>query len=74
MDSGPIGKTLIILGVALVLCGAFLAWGPRLPFLGRLPGDIRVEKPGGSFYFPLTTCLLLSALGSIALWLLQRRP
>jgi hypothetical protein len=72
MDSGQIGKTLILLGAALVLGGAFLAWGPRVPFLGRLPGDIRVEKPGGSFYFPLTTCLLLSALGSFVLWLLQR--
>jgi len=66
------GKSLIILGVFLVVAGLFLSYGGKLPWLGRLPGDIRIEREGFSFYFPLGTCLLVSALISFLFWLFRR--
>ena len=67
-----LGKLLVGLGVALAVVGFFLwKWSDRIP-LGRLPGDFYVQKPHMSFYFPLTTCLLLSALLTLVLWLLRR--
>jgi len=64
-------RFLITLGVILVVAG--LAW-PLLAKLGlgRLPGDIHVERGGFSFYFPITTGLLISALVSLILWLLRK--
>jgi Protein of unknown function (DUF2905) len=64
---------LIITGLILVAVGLVVSFGGRLPIhLGRLPGDIRIEGKNSSFYFPLTTCLLLSALASVVLWILRR--
>ena len=58
----------------LVLAGVAVTFADRLPFnLGRLPGDIAIEGRKGSFYFPVTTCLLLSALLTLVGWLLNRR-
>lgn len=67
-----LGKLLVILGLSMAGVGLFL-WklSGKLP-LGRLPGDIAIEKPGFSFYFPLGTCLLLSALLTLLLWLFRR--
>jgi hypothetical protein len=69
----PLGRTLIILGLVLVAVGvvATLVGRPPIPF-GRLPGDIRIHGKNSSFYFPLTTCLILSAAASLAMWLLRR--
>ena len=68
-----IGRLLIVFGLVLVAVGLFLTFAGRLPLrLGRLPGDIYTQGRGGSFYFPLTTCLLLSALFSLVLWLFRR--
>lgn len=67
-----LGKLLVILGLVLTGVGFFLwKFSGKLP-LGRLPGDIAIEKPGFSFYFPLGTCLLLSALLTLVLWLFRR--
>lgn len=63
---------LVAVGLVLVLAGAALTLGPRAPWLGRLPGDILIERPGFRFYFPLSTCLLLSLLVTGVLWLLRR--
>ena len=62
---------LVILGLALVLLG--LGWPliERLG-LGRLPGDFRIEREGFSFYFPLTTSIIVSAIASLVIWLLRR--
>jgi hypothetical protein len=68
----PVGKLLIILGLALVACGLLLTFAGKIPLLGKLPGDIRIEREHGSFYFPLGTCLLLSLLLSLLLWLFRR--
>ncbi|MDZ7825030.1 MAG: DUF2905 domain-containing protein [Gammaproteobacteria bacterium] len=68
------GKLLIAIGVVLVVTGAVITWAPWLvSWFGRLPGDIRIERPGGSFYFPITSMLLLSVVLSIALGLFLRR-
>ena len=67
------GRTLIVAGVVLILLGVFVSWGPRMPFrLGRLPGDFSYEGKNGSFYFPLATCIVLSVVLSLIMWLLRR--
>ena len=69
-----IGRTLIFAGVLLMVIGLLFLAGDRLPIrLGRLPGDIALRGRHGVFYFPLTTCILLSAILSLVLWLFQRR-
>jgi len=65
-------RLLIFLGLGLVVIGTLWPWLSKLP-LGRLPGDIRMERPNGSFYFPLATSLLVSALVSLVMYLLSRR-
>lgn len=70
--SNDLGRALIILGLLLLGIGLFLSYGGKLNFLGRLPGDIRVEKENFSFFFPLGTCLLFSLLFSLLLWLFKR--
>ncbi|UYZ64716.1 DUF2905 domain-containing protein [Hymenobacter weizhouensis] len=68
------GKLLVLLGLLLVALGAFL-WlggGSLFSWFGRLPGDIRVERPGFRFYAPLASMLLVSLLLSAVLWLVRR--
>jgi len=67
-----LGRALISLGLLLVGIGLFLSYGGKFNFLGRLPGDIRVEKENFSFFFPLGTCLLISLFFSLLLWLFKR--
>ena len=67
-----LGRALIILGLLLVGIGLFLSYCGKFNFLGRLPGDIRVEKENFSFFFPLGTCLLISLFFSLLLWLFKR--
>jgi hypothetical protein len=69
----PVGRLLIILGLVLIVAGIVVTLAGRLPIrLGHLPGDIRIQGKNSSFYFPLTTCLLLSAFLSLVLWILRR--
>lgn len=67
-----LGKTLIIAGLLLVLVGLLITLAPRLPWLGRLPGDIVIKRENFSFYMPLATSLLLSLLFSLIAWLFRR--
>ena len=67
-----IGRILVVAGLALAAAGALLWSGIGRGWLGRLPGDIHYSKGNGSFYFPITTCLLLSLLLSFILWLLRK--
>ena len=69
---GDIGRLLIIAGAVLFIVGAFFALGGRLPFLGRLPGDISFKSGNVQVYFPLVTCLLLSAVLTLVLNLFFR--
>jgi len=68
-----LGRMLVILGVVLVAVGGVLWLGGRVPFLGRLPGDIHVERGSWSFYFPLTTSIILSIVLTLVLALFSRR-
>lgn len=72
MTPMPPGKLLILLGVLLVIAGLLVTYGGKIPFFGKLPGDIRIERENFSFYFPLTTGLLLSVLISLLRWLFKR--
>jgi hypothetical protein len=68
-----LGRLLIAMGLVLVAAGVLVTLAGRLPFqLGRLPGDIRIQGRGFGFYFPLTTCILLSGALTLVLWLLRR--
>ncbi len=64
-------RTLVVIGAACLVLGLGWSWFRHVP-LFRLPGDIVIERPGLRFFFPITTMLLLSALISLASWLLRR--
>lgn len=64
-------KTLIVLGITIVLAGLFWPWLSKVPF-GRLPGDIIVDKPGFKLFFPITSMLLVSGLVSLIMWLFRK--
>jgi hypothetical protein len=65
------GRFLILAGVLLLLAGLAWPWLSRLP-IGRLPGDIVIDRPGVRVYLPLMSCLLVSAAVSLIAWLLRR--
>jgi hypothetical protein len=68
-----LGRVLIMLGVALIVMGVLVTFAGRLPFRpGRLPGDIYIQGKHSSFYFPLATCLVLSVLFAVLMWLFRR--
>jgi len=69
-----VGRTLIVLGVLFVITGLALEFAPRLPFrIGRLPGDIYFHRGNTTFYFPIVTCVLVSVLLTLVLWIFNRR-
>jgi hypothetical protein len=67
------GKILIITGAVIVVIGAIMMLSGKLPWIGRLPGDIMVQKKSFTFYFPIATCILLSIIISIIFWLIGRK-
>ena len=64
-------RVLIAVGLLLLVAGLLWPWLSKLG-LGRLPGDIRIETEGGGFYFPIVTCLVISIVLSLVLWLFRR--
>lgn len=68
-----IAKILIIFGIVLILTGIILQFVPKIPWLGRLPGDIYIKKENFTFYFPLSTCIIISIIISLILYLLGKR-
>lgn len=66
------GKGLIVLGLLLVVLGLVFTLGGKLPWLGHLPGDIYIQKGNFTFYLPLATCLLISLVLTLVLYLLKR--
>jgi hypothetical protein len=68
-----LGKALIIGGIALVVLGCLVLLSGRISWLGRLPGDIRIKRDGFSFYFPITTCIIISIVLTLLFRLLGRR-
>jgi len=68
-----IGKFLIILGIVIAAVGGILFFSGRIPWLGRLPGDIIVQRKNFTFYFPLATSILISVLLTLIFWIIRRR-
>lgn len=67
-----IGKLLLLSGIILSLLGIFFIFGPKIPGLGRLPGDIFIKKENFTFFFPLATCILISIIVTLILSLLRK--
>ncbi len=72
MEISYFGKWLAGLGLFLVVLGVFFWMADKIPFWERLPGDIKIEDKDFKFYFPLVSCLLLSVVGSLILWVLSK--
>lgn len=68
-----IGKALMVTGAVIVLIGTVLFLSGRIPWAGRLPGDILIERKNFTFYFPLATSILISILLTILFWFFRRR-
>lgn len=67
-----LGKVLIILGLMIAVIGAVLTLAGKIPWLGRLPGDIYIKRENFTFYFPLATSIILSLILSLIFWFLRR--
>jgi Protein of unknown function (DUF2905) len=68
-----VGRLLILFGIVTLVVGVGLLYLPRIPWLGRLPGDITVEREGFTFYFPLATSIVVSIVLTLLLNLFFRR-
>jgi len=67
------GKWIIGIGVIIILVGIIIYFfHDKLNWVGRLPGDIRIEKENFKFYFPITTMILFSLLGTLIIWLIRK--
>lgn len=66
------GKTLIILGLIIALAGAVITFAGKIPWLGRLPGDIYVKRENFTFYFPLATSIIISLILSLLMWFFRK--
>ena len=67
-----LGKSLIIFGLIIIVFGIIITFAGKIPWLGRIPGDIQIKRGNFTFYFPLATCILVSVIVSLLLWLLKR--
>ncbi|HZV47813.1 MAG TPA: DUF2905 domain-containing protein [Thermodesulfovibrionales bacterium] len=68
-----LGKLLIVLGVIVIAVGGLLLFSGKIPWIGRLPGDILIQKKNYTFYFPLATSIIISVIITLVFWLLGRR-
>jgi hypothetical protein len=66
------GKLLIIVGIVFILAGLVITYVPRIPYLGKLPGDISIERENFKFYLPLTSSILVSILLSLIIYFFNR--
>ena len=67
-----LGKSLIVVGLLIALIGLILTLAGRIPWIGRLPGDIYVKRENFTFYFPLATSIIISLVLSFILWLFRK--
>ena len=68
----PLGKIILLSGVILIVIGVILIFWDKIPFLGKLPGDIIVRKKNFTLYFPLATSIILSLILTLVLYLLRK--
>ncbi|MEN6331634.1 MAG: DUF2905 domain-containing protein [Smithella sp.] len=66
------GRILIILGIILIVVGLAFLFADKIPFFGKLPGDIYIKKERFSFYFPITTSVVISIILTIIFWLFRK--
>jgi len=66
------GRSLIYIGIVLVILGLLFSQGGKIPWLGHLPGDIYVQRGRFTFYFPVTTCLLISIIMTLFFYFFRR--
>ena len=66
------GKLLIIIGIVCIIAGLLINYLPKIPYLGKLPGDISIERENFKFYFPVATSILVSILLSLLLFLYNK--
>ena len=69
---GEMAKIIIVIGAVLVLIGFAMLFVQKVPFLGKLPGDILIKKENFTFYFPLTTSIVISVIVSLILYLVSK--
>jgi uncharacterized protein HemY len=67
-----LGKVLIIIGLIIAAVGILLVLAPKVPWLGKLPGDILIKKENFRFYFPVTTCIIISILLTLIFYLFRK--
>ena len=67
------GKLLFVVGLVLALAGLLITYVGKIPWIGRLPGDVLIQRRNFTFYFPLTTSVLVSIILTLFLWLLSRK-
>jgi Protein of unknown function (DUF2905) len=68
-----LGKLLIILGVIITTVGGLLLFSGKIPYIGKLPGDILIQKKNYTIYFPLATSIIISLIITLIFWLIGRR-
>ncbi len=71
-NMGALGKLLILMGVLIIVIGLLLILGEKIPWIGRLPGDIIIRKKNFTFYFPLATSIIISILLTLLLMLFRK--
>ena len=69
---GGLGKLFIVFGLILVLVGLLISFGAKLPWIGRLPGDIYIKKEHFSFFFPITTSIIISIILTLVIYFFRR--
>ncbi len=69
---GELAKVMILIGAVLIAVGLVILFFPRLPFVGKLPGDILVKKEHFTFYFPLATSIIISIIISLVLYVINK--
>lgn len=73
MTGSDLGRALLVIGIVIASVGVLLMLAGRVPWLGRLPGDIHVQRGNWTFYFPLATSIVISVVLTLAFWLFGRR-
>lgn len=71
-ELGSLARVLIFFGILLIVIGGVILLANKIPGVSRLPGDIYIQKKNFSFYFPITTCIIISIILSIIFWLFRR--
>lgn len=73
MEINSLAKIAIFIGISVTIIGLLLLLADKAPFLWRLPGDIYIERKGFNFYFPITSCIIISLVLSIIFYFIARR-